>query len=204
VGYIEGATNGEDNNFDGAAFNLNSFIDFYSINDEKNYSIQGRALPFTDSDIVPLGYSSTIKSDFTIEIDKADGSLSNQVIYLEDKVLGTIHNLTQTGYTFKTAIGTFDDRFVLRYTNKTLGTGDFETAENAILVAVANKEIKINAVNQAIDKVFIYDVTGKLIYKKDKVENPKLVIENLKSSNQVLLVKVVLDNKHTETKKIIF
>jgi hypothetical protein len=204
VGYIEGATNGEDNNFDGAAFNLNSFIDFYSINDEKNYSIQGRALPFTDSDIVPLGYSSTIKGDFTIEIDKADGSLSNQVIYLEDKVVGTIHNLTQTGYTFKTAIGTFDDRFVLRYTNKTLGTGDFETAENAILVAVVNKEIKINAADQAIDKVFVYDVMGKLIYKKDKVENPKFVIENLKSSNQVLLVKVVLDNKHTETKKIIF
>jgi hypothetical protein len=204
VGYIEGATNGEDNNFDGASFNLNSFIDFYSINDEKNYSIQGRALPFTDSDQVPLGYSSTIKGDFTIEIDNADGSLSSQVIYLEDKTVGTIHNLTQAGYTFKTAIGTFDDRFVLRYTNKTLGTGEFETAENAILVSVANKEIRINAISQTIDKVFIYDVTGKLIYKKDKVENPKLVIENLKSSNQVLLVKVVLDNKHTQTKKIIF
>ncbi|MCV9931979.1 T9SS sorting signal type C domain-containing protein [Flavobacterium sp. LS1R47] len=204
VGYIEGATNGEDNNFDGASFNLNSFIDFYSINDEKNYSIQGRALPFTDSDQVPLGYSSTIKGDFTIEIDNADGSLSSQVIYLEDKTVGTIHNLTQAGYTFKTAIGTFDDRFVLRYTNKTLGTGEFETAENAILVSVANKEIRINAISQTIDKVFIYDVTGKLIYKKDKVENPKLVIENLKSSDQVLLVKVVLDNKHTQTKKIIF
>ena len=204
VGYIEGATNGEDNNFDGAAFNLNSFIDFYSINDEKNYSIQGRALPFTDSDIVPLGYSSTIKGDFTIEIDNADGVLANQVVYLEDKLKGTIHDLTQKGYTFTTAIGTFDDRFVLRYTNKTLSTGEFEIDENAILVAVANKEIKINAISQAIDKVFIYDVTGKLIYKKDKVANPKLVIENLKSSNQVLLVKVVLDNKHTETKKIIF
>ncbi|MBF7091007.1 T9SS sorting signal type C domain-containing protein [Flavobacterium sp. ALJ2] len=204
IGYIEGATNGEDNNFDGAAFNLNSFINFYSINDEKNYSIQGRALPFIETDIVPLGYSSTIKGDFTIEIDKADGSLSSQVIYLEDKAEGIIHNLTQTGYTFKTAIGTFDDRFVLRYTNKTLDTGEFETAENEILVSVANNEIKINAISETIDKVFIYDITGKLIYKKDKVGNPKLVIENLKSSNQVLLVKVVLDNKHTETKKIIF
>ncbi|MCC9072596.1 GEVED domain-containing protein [Flavobacterium sp. F-65] len=204
VGYIEGATNGEDNNFDGAAFNANSFVDFYSINDEKNYSIQGRALPFTDTDIVPLGYSSTIAGDFTIEINKADGSLLNQVVYLEDKTLGAIHNLTQNGYKFTTAIGTFDNRFALRYTNKTLGTGDFEKVENEILVSVANEEITINAISQAIDKVFIYDISGKLIYKKDKVKNPKLVIENLRSSNQVLLIKVDLENKHTETKKVIF
>ncbi|MCC9072597.1 T9SS sorting signal type C domain-containing protein [Flavobacterium sp. F-65] len=204
VGYIEGATNGEDNNFDGAAFNANSYIDFYSINDKINYSIQGRALPFTDTDVVPLGYSSTTAGDFTIEIDKVDGSLSNQVVYLEDKTLGTIYNLTQNGYKFTTAIGTFDNRFVLRYTNKTLGTGDFETVENVILVSVANKEITVNAISQAIDKVFIYDVSGKLIYKKDKIENSKFVIENLKSGNQLLLIKVVLDNKHVETKKVIF
>ncbi|MCV9927697.1 T9SS sorting signal type C domain-containing protein [Flavobacterium sp. LS1R49] len=204
IGYVAGATNGYDNLYDGLAMNRNSYVDFYSINKTDKLVIQGRALPFEQTDIVPLGYSSTKEGDFTIEIDKADGSLTNQAIYLEDKKTAVIHDLTQKGYTFNTGAGTFDDRFVLRYTNKTLGTGEFELGENAILVAVANKEVKINAFSLTIDKVFIYDVSGKLIYKKEKVGNSNLVIENLKSSNQVLLVKVVLDNKHTETKKVIY
>ncbi|KIC02530.1 hypothetical protein OA88_08210 [Flavobacterium sp. JRM] len=204
VGYIEGATNDYESIYDGLSYNANAFINFYSIDKGQEFAIQGRALPFKETDLVPLGYSSTIADSFTIGIDNVDGSFTNQGIYLEDKVAGIIHNLRETDYTFTTVKGTFNDRFVLRYTNKTLGTGEFELAENAVLVAVANKEIKINAFSQTIDKVFIYDVSGKLIYKKEKVGNPTLTIENLKSANQVLVVKVVLDNKHIETKKVIF
>lgn len=204
VGYIEGATNDYESIYDGLTYNANAFVNFYSIDKGQEFAIQGRALPFKETDLVPLGYSSTIADSFTIGIDNVDGSFTSQGIYLEDKVAGIIHNLRETDYTFTTAKGTFNDRFVLRYTNKTLGTGEFELAENAVLVAVANKEIKINAFSQTIDKVFIYDVSGKLIYKKEKVGNPTLTIENLKSANQVLVVKVVLDNKHIETKKVIF
>ncbi|KIA98317.1 hypothetical protein OA93_10920 [Flavobacterium sp. KMS] len=204
VGYIEGASNEYESIYDGLSYNMNAYIDFYSINKGQQFVIQGRALPFKETDLVPLGYSSEIAGNFTIGIDAVDGALTDQGIYLEDKVIGMIHNLRETDYTFTTAAGTFNDRFVLRYTNKTLGTGEFELAENAVLVAVANKEIKINAFSQTIDKVFIYDVSGKLIYKKEKVGNPTLTIENLKSANQVLVVKVVLDNKHIETKKVIF
>ncbi|WP_409417670.1 LamG-like jellyroll fold domain-containing protein [Flavobacterium sp. PS2] len=204
VGYIEGASNEYESIYDGLSYNMNAYIDFYSINKGQQFVIQGRALPFKETDLVPLGYSSEIADSFTIGIDNVDGSFTSQGIYLEDKVAGIIHNLRETDYTFTTAKGTFNDRFVLRYTNKTLGTGEFEFAENAVLVAVANKEIKINAFSQTIDKVFIYDVSGKLIYKKEKVGNPTLTIENLKSANQVLVVKVVLDNKHIETKKVIF
>ncbi|KFF20441.1 hypothetical protein IW20_01370 [Flavobacterium hydatis] len=204
IGYIEGATNDYESIYDGLSYNANAFVDFYSINKGKEFVIQGRALPFKETDLVPLGYSSTIADSFTIGIDNVDGSFTTQGIYLEDKVAGIIHNLRERDYTFTTAKGTFNDRFVLRYTNKTLGTDEFELGENTVLVAVANKAIKINAFSQTIDKVFIYDVSGKLIYKKEKVGNPTLTIENLTSSNQVLLVKVVLDNKHVETKKVIF
>jgi hypothetical protein len=204
VGYIEGATNDYESIYDGLSYNMNDYINFYSINKGQELTIQGRALPFKETDLVPLGYSSTIAGSFSIGIDNVDGSFTNQGIYLEDKVIGAIHNLRERDYTFTTAKGTFNDRFVLRYTNKTLGTDEFELAENTVLVAVANKAIKINTFSQTIDKVFIYDVSGKLIYKKEKIGNPTLTIENLTSSNQVLLVKVVLDNKHVETKKVIF
>ncbi|MDR7212675.1 LamG-like jellyroll fold domain-containing protein [Flavobacterium piscis] len=204
VGYIEGATNGYDNNFDGKSFDGNPYIDFYSINNDNKLVIQGRALPFNNNDIVPLGYKSTIAGNFTIAINQADGDLGNHAIYLEDKVTQITHNLQLGNYTFATTTGTFNDRFVLKYTNKTLGTDDFEQDDNNVVVAVLNKVITISSANDDINKVFIYDVAGKQVYRKNNIKNPKLIIENLHSGNQVLLVKIVLENGTTVTRKIIF
>jgi hypothetical protein len=83
-------------------------------------------------------------------------------------------------------------------------TTDSASAENPVVVSVLNKVIDINTFNENIDKVFIYDVSGTLIYKKDSVENPSLVIDNLRSGNQVLVVKVLLKNSTSKTKKIIY
>ncbi|WP_316634970.1 hypothetical protein [uncultured Flavobacterium sp.] len=125
IGYIEGATNGWDTNYDGISLDANKFLDFYSVNGDLKLVVQGRALPFLDSDFVPLGYRSAIAGDFTIAIDHTDGLLSTEAIYLEDKKLGVTHDLRASNYTFTTAIGTFTDRFVLRY-GKKLGVDDFE------------------------------------------------------------------------------
>lgn len=203
VGYIEGATNDYDIKYDGISFDANPYLDFYSVSNTNNYVIQGRALPFTNSDIVPLGYRTTVEGNFTISIDEVDGEMNNQAIYVEDKTTGTIHDLRTGNYTFNTGAGTFTDRLVLRYTNKTLGTGDFENLENGILVSVKNKVINILSSNENIKDVTVYDISGRLLYDK-KVSNTELQIQNLQSSNQILLVKVTLDNDFTTTKKIIF
>ncbi|WP_394775696.1 T9SS sorting signal type C domain-containing protein [Flavobacterium sp.] len=204
IGYVDGATNDFDNNYDGLTFDGNEYIDFYSVSNDNNYVIQGRALPFSDADIIPLGYRTAIEGDFTIAIDGTDGSLSNQNIYLEDKTTGKIHDLTAGNYTFKTAIGTFTDRFVLRYTNKTLGIGDVENPDNNLLVSVKDKVIKVTSTKESIKQVTIFDITGKLLYDKNKVGTTELQLQNLPFSNQVLLVKVILENDSATTKKIIF
>ncbi|CAD0000441.1 LamG-like jellyroll fold domain-containing protein [Flavobacterium salmonis] len=204
VGYIEGATNTYEDQFDGISFDGNVYVDFYSINDDNNLVIQGRALPFDNRDSVPLGYKTTIAGNFTIGINQADGVLENQAIYLEDKLIQTIHDLRIADYTFSTEIGTFNDRFVLRYTNSNLGTGDFELNKNGLNVAVKNKAIAISSVDDTINAVFVYDISGKLIYKKDKINSNQFSITQLNSAEQVLLVKIVLENDHIETRKIIF
>ncbi|WP_281309431.1 T9SS sorting signal type C domain-containing protein [Flavobacterium flavigenum] len=204
IGYIEGASNGYDKIFDGQSYDGNSYIDFYSINDATDLTIQGRALPFSDSDVVPLGYRSKIAGDFTIAIDQADGKLATQRIYLEDKQTGTINELTAKNYTFTTKAGTFKNRFVLRYKNTTLGTGDFETVDDAVWVVAQNKTITVNSTTENIDKVFIYDVSGKELYSKDKVGNLELILQNQPFAQQVLLIKVVLGNGYQTTKKVIF
>ena len=204
VGYIEGATNNYEGWYDGLSVNGNKYADFYSISSTDKFTIQGRALPFTAADTVPLGYVSSIVGDFTISVDHADGLFDNQPIYLEDKATGKIHDLRTANYTFATEKGTFNDRFVLRYTNKTLGTGDFENVENGLLVAVKDKTIKVTSAKEAIKEVTIFDINGKLLYNKKKVGATELQISNLQAANQVLLVKVTLENDFTTTKKIIF
>ncbi|WP_264535486.1 T9SS sorting signal type C domain-containing protein [Flavobacterium sp. N1736] len=204
VGYVAGATNEYEKRYDGVSFDANPYLDFYSVANGNNYVIQARALPFEDTDLVPLGYRTTIAGDFTISIDEADGDLTSQNIYIEDKKTNTIYNLKTGKYTFTTEAGTFADRLVLRYTNKTLGTGDFENVENGLLVSVKDKTVKVTSSKENIKEVTIFDVTGKLLYNKKKVGTSELQIQNLQSSNQVLLVKVTLDNDFTTTKKIIF
>jgi hypothetical protein len=204
VAYIEGATNGYERLYDGETFDGNKFLDFYSINADKKLAIQGRGLPFTDVDEVPLGYRSTIAGDFTIAIDNVDGNMKTQAIYLEDKKTATIHDLTQSNYTFTTAVGTFADRFVLRYTNKSLGTGDFENVENGVLVSIKDKTIKLLSSKENIKEISVYDISGRVLYNKTKVNSTELQISNLQSSNQVLIVKVTLDNDFTISKKVVF
>jgi hypothetical protein len=204
VAYVDGATDSWDNNYDATTYSASPYVDFYSVNETKKLTIQGRALPFVNADQVPLGYKSTIVGNFTISIDHTEGLFNEQAIYLEDKTNGTIHDLRTSDYTFTTQVGTFTDRFVLRYTNKTLGTGDFENIEDGILVSVKNKAISIVSSKETIKEVSIFDITGKTLYNKTKVSNTELQVQNLQSSNQVLLVKVTLDNDFKTTRKIIF
>ena len=204
IGYVNGATNDFDGDFDGVSFDGNTFIDFYSINNTNKFVIQGRALPFEETDNVPLGYRSVIDGDFTIAINNADGLLAGQKVYLEDKQTNTIHELTANNYTFTTTKGTFNDRFVVKYTNKTLGTGDFETINDGVEVIVKNKIITISSEKENIKKVLIYDISGKLLYQKEKISDVSLVIQNLRSAQQVLVIKVVLENEVLVNRKIIF
>jgi hypothetical protein len=204
IGYIEGATNDFENKYDGLTLDGNPYLDFYSILNDNKYVIQGRALPFTDTDIIPLGYRSTIAGDFTISIDHVDGDLSNHAIYIEDKATNKIHDLKTGNYTFSTSTGTYTDRFVLTYANKTLGSGEFEANDKNVLVAVQNKAITITSGTEKVHSVYIYDISGKMIYKATNLSDTVVKIDNLKVKNQVLLVKIILDTNETKTYKIVY
>lgn len=206
VGYITGATNDYDRVYDGVSNNGNRYIDFYSVNEDKNLTIQGRALPFEAADEVPLGYSSTIAGEFTISIANADGLLKDQNVFLEDKVFGAIHNLRLGSYTFTTDKGTFKDRFLLVYRNKNevIEEEVIPAVGTEVLVSVKNRVITIYSPAKLLDKVVVHDVSGKKIYQKEKVNLNDLEILHLQSIHEVLIVTAILEDKTTVAKKIMF
>lgn len=204
VGYITGATNDYDSSFDGPSYNGNEFIDFYSISDGEFLAIQGRALPFDENDFVALGYSSAIEGDFSISIDEVDGLLVGQNIYLEDKLNNTIHNLTKEAYTFETTIGTFDDRFVLRYTDKTLGVADLDQLEDQVIISKDKNELKIKSATETIKRVTIFDLLGKKVFDKEALDETEFRSSNVSLFKQTGIVKVTFATGQVISKKVAF
>lgn len=203
IGYVQGATNNYEDSYDGTSTNSNPYADFYSVCEGKNLVIQGRAAPWTAADVVILGYRSAIVGTFSIAIDHTEGDVSAVNVFLEDKLLNVFHDLKQSPYVFATTIGTFKERFALKYTDKSLGVEDFEADKNGILVAVKDKIINVVSTSENIKTVYVYDVSGRLLYEKGKINTSLLTIESLPSSDQVLVVKVILENNKVSNTKII-
>jgi hypothetical protein len=203
LGYVAGATQGLDRSFDGESLGGND-VSFYSIIPEAQLTIQGRALPFDENDQVPLGYNSEISGDLSIRIDHIDGLFDTQNIYLEDKDLSVIHNLKEAPYVFKTEKGDFDDRFALRFTDKTLGTNTFNLSKSDEVNVIVNQNVTVQSSTQLIKNIAVYDLSGRKIDSYKKVNALKYTLSHLNKTTAGLIVKITLDNDTVVSKKIIY
>ncbi|WP_191858005.1 T9SS sorting signal type C domain-containing protein [Hanstruepera ponticola] len=208
TGYIEGATMGKDRLFDaglmsGSSRKLYTLID----NDDRKYVIQGRALPFDDSDIIPLGVIIDQEGEYAIYLEDVDGIFNmdaTQDIFIEDVALGTIHNLKESPYFFTpTEMGEFNDRFRIRFTSNSLGVDEFSTDSNITIMAPNSEYVKINTTFDVIDSVVVYDILGRNLMSFDKVNEQELIIENTVLSDGVLMVKVTLANGAQKIQKVV-
>lgn len=204
VAYVDGATNNKDQMYDAqadlkATFSIYSLLDGYDRN-----IIQGRSLPFDQNDQVPLAVKLPTTGSYTIAIQGVDGLFSNQSqnIYLEDKQLNLIHDLRSAPYPFTGAQGEIIDRFVLRYTNQTLSNSTFDY-NNAVSIFTDNS-INVKSSVEKIKEITVYDVLGKTLVTKKKVNNTEISITEVRPTTNVLIVKVKLENDAEVVKKVIY
>ncbi|ESU29308.1 CHU large protein [Flavobacterium limnosediminis JC2902] len=202
IGYAEGASLGWDRGLDGEALAGNA-VKFYSFTEDRKLTIQGRPWPFVQDDIVPLGFKSTAQDNYTIGIDHIDQEFNSQNIYLEDRLLNVIHNLRTAPYSFTAQQGTFDTRFVLRYTENTLSNTEITTVENSVFV-YNNGKINIKSNLEAINEVSVFDVLGKAIGVYKKINSSDFEIKNILPTTKTLIIKIELENGVLITKKILF
>lgn len=204
VGYVENATNEWDIRFDGESFSGNQ-VTFYSLLADKNLTIQGRALPFNNQDQVPLGYKSTLNGMLTISIDQYDGLFENQGIYLEDKLLNIVHDLKTADYNFTSSIGTFNERFVLRYLPSVeLGNPDLGGIANGLILYQQEGSIMLKSQLEDIDQVIVYDLLGRIVFDQKRIGKREYSIQSVVMDEQPLIVKVVLANGQVVNKKIVY
>ncbi|WP_310557252.1 hypothetical protein, partial [Flavobacterium sp.] len=146
IGYVPNATQDRDQMFDAFTDYKNS-QNLYSLINENIFAIQGRSLPFVNTDQVPLGFKVPTNGSYTIAVGAVDGLFSGnaQMIYLEDKQLNVIHNLSVAPYQFTANQGIVNNRFVLRYTDAALSNSDFDLSTNQITVYASNDVVKIDS-----------------------------------------------------------
>lgn len=200
IAYMANATSGIDAAIDGKYIN-DSETALTSVIDGQEFAVQGRALPFINSDIVPLGFKTETAGNFTISLYAVDGlfSDSSQVIYLKDNQTGTINNLSAGAYTFDTTAGTFNNRFEVVYQPQ-LVNPTF-TANNVIIYSKENGFV-VNSGNFVMSSIKVFDIRGRLIEEKKAINANEATIKG-GLSNGVLLVQITTAEGVTITKKVI-
>ncbi|MEZ0005780.1 hypothetical protein ABH942_001137 [Flavobacterium sp. 28YEA47A] len=203
LGYMTGATSGIDYGIEGSYFN-DSAIAFTSYIDNKEFAIQGRSLPFTTDDVVPMSFKTDVAGNYTIAIDHVDGLFAgSQEVFVKDNVTGQLHNLKSGAYSFVSETGVFNNRFEIVY-RAALGVKVPTISSNNIVAYKQNGSLVINSGNYIMENIELYDMSGRLIYTKNNIDTSSAIIANLPIANQVLIVKITTAENGTANKKIVY
>lgn len=205
VGYVANATNGIDGGIDAKLLADNSAV-LYTLADAAQLMIQGRPVPFSNTDVVPVGYKALAAGTYTISLENFDGLFADgQNIYLKDKVSNTIHNLNSGAYSFASNAGTFDGRFEIVYVEDgALGTDNPAVTADNIVVFKDGSALSIAAGTTEIASVAIYDIRGRLLYQNNAVNATETSITTLQAAQQVLVVQVTTAQNVKISKKVVY
>jgi autotransporter-associated beta strand protein len=201
VGYIESATDGKDRLFDATTNVKSSTTSVYSLIGNDKMCIQGKGLPFNNSDIIPLGFNAAQAGNLTIAIHALDGLFVNQEVYLLDTQLNITHNIKLTPYTFTAAQGENNTRFRLIFNNGTLSNPEFDADRSLIIVNKHKLEVISNV--EQIEAITVFDLLGRNIYMNKKINSKEFVIP-ISQERAPLIVKIKLANGINVERKTLY
>ncbi len=205
VGYANEATNNYDEMYDAKSTSVDKVkFDLYSMIDKEEMRIQGKGLPFMQSDKIALGFSAPKNDIYTIAIADTDGLFKDkeQQILLEDTYLKVTHELSADPYEFSSEKGRFNDRFILKYSKKETTETNVSTASNVNVYTTTTINVKSTDFN--IKNIEVFDIQGKKLVTIENVNKKELEIAQLRPTLGALLVRVTLENGDIQTKKIIY
>jgi hypothetical protein len=207
MGYRSGATDGYDHALDGAFMN-DGAISLASLIGTDRYAIQFKGLPFVPTDLVQLSFKATYSGTFTFNIDHMDGffTTANFGVYIHDTVTNTYANLKAGGYTFTSAVGTFNNRFELTYSNPSASLGVDANAFSAsnLVVYQDNASIVINSGTVVLKDIALYTINGQLLYQNHQANASQATINADVLAKQPLIIKVTTQDGITVAKKWLY
>lgn len=202
ISYMDGATDGYERLYDADLLVVGSDA-FYSTNGSSKLAIQGRKYPLNTSDVVTLGAKFFETGNYTITIKNAEGLFKeDQVVYLKDKKLNKLINLTADGtYTFAASKGTDETRFEVIYQDVVSFDAANRSAGNVAVVKDESEVVVRDAINN-ITAIDVFDASGKLIQSLSGKNSKEIRINTSGLTKGVYILKIT-SGKDITTKKVI-
>ncbi|WP_282134719.1 T9SS type A sorting domain-containing protein [Seonamhaeicola maritimus] len=211
IGYVEGATN----KFDGPRFDaakttsLERYASLYSTikGSDKKLVIQGKnPYDLTLNEKIGLGFSTTIHipTQFKLSIKKLQGEfLSNNTIYLKDKLLNKHHDLSSSDYSFTSEIGEFNNRFEITFKANASYNNSVAQKAGVKIFELNNGNINFSSINDlSIKSVQVFDFLSSPLYNlKGSFDSKAFNLSKLKKA--VYIAKIEFSNGTIVTKKFI-
>lgn len=204
IGYVKGLVNKIDTQYN-AEILSNSSDNIYSILDDKNLAIQGRNAYGIQTDVVPVGVVHYMPGTYKIQLENKDGVFnSSQDIFLRDKEINVIRNISQSPYTYDvSAAGVNNTRFEIVYQNTESVLNATNINKDVLdVVWYKSNENYVLKSNFPIDKVEVFDASGKLIWMKKEIKLKEIVIDYNNLNFGVNFIKVT-GNDSVKTIKVL-
>lgn len=200
ITYSKGATDSFDS-FD-SRINSNSSDLLYSLADDQKLAIQGRAFEFSASDILPLGSSSFEAGVHTIHLWKKEGIFNGQQqIYLKDKQIGALTNLSEGSYTFMANAGETTGRFEIVYKEGSVLATDSETV-NGFSVYLYGTNFVARSDSKILLNAQLYDSGGRLLADAPGRNQTQILFRADHLAHGMYVIKAQMKDGNTVTKKI--
>jgi hypothetical protein len=200
LGYIEGATMEKDSFFDCVTQNMGA-MGIYSLLNDVRFSIQGRALPFNDEDVVPIGVEIPNSGSYSIAIAGLDGLFESQAVYIKDKMTNSFHDIKNSPYLFSSIAGIHNERFEVVYKTNSLSNNEFEAKDD--IKVIYQNNILLQA-TKTIKTVKVYNTLGQLINTYNDINSNEIELNLIPKNNTTWLLKIELDNGIVIGRKVVF
>ncbi len=205
VGYFEQAENTFEV-YDSEILSESVSENIYTLShDNVKLAIQGRKGKFHNDDEIPLGVKLFEQGKYKIQLEETKGIfISYQDIYLKDKLLNVIHNLSDDGaYEFEAPEGVHHERFEIVFKDGSTPSGPVLTTTSQISILKRNKQIEITSSKDKITDVEIFDLSGWPVYRNRQVNSNSLKVPAKLFNNQIIIVKVQTETGEIQTKKFV-
>lgn len=177
--------------------------DAYFFLDNNKYVIQGTS--FDISKRIPIGVKAANNASIKFYVPEVARFDPNQMIYLFDSADGSYHDIKNGSYEVTLPTGTYNNRFQVTFTNSALGVGETIKSNFGITQNNASQLFTVRNPNMAdIKSVVLFDITGKSIFKKDRLgTNETYSFSTSGLSKGVYIVDLVTSDNQKFSQKII-
>jgi hypothetical protein len=203
----EKATSEMDYGYDG--LNIDDFPnDMYLLNGENQLVIEGEGF-FDAAASYPIGVKTAAEGKVKFQIDAVENFDAAQTIFIHDELTGMYHDIRTEAFEVMLPQGENNDRFSLKFTNKTLSVDEKTIQDNALKIThVQNGNLIIinnNTADTTVKKVTLFNIIGQSIstWKIENQDQQNIQLPLKKASSGVYIVKLQTTNGDFSKKIII-